>query len=512
MAAYETSAHDVQFSESREAFEAVAGFLGSREAMLLSHADLEKEVVTRGREVLRRLVQDHLRLRAMREAAEPMTGADGTVRTHLRSRTRPLMTVFGRVEVERIAVGTRGEESLFPLDAELNLPVEEHSHGVRERVANEAARGSFEDAVEAVTSSTGATVSKLQAERLVRLAANDFDAYYAARPQAEIRAIAGEIVALSTDGKGVVVRKEDLREQTRREAEKKPDSKLSKRLTKGEKRNRKRMATVAAVYTIQPFVRTPDDVVRELRPVEDATSRAARPKPRQKRVWASVKKDPREIIGEMFAEATRRDPERRHTWAVLVDGQQHQLTLVHDAAKQHGVEPIVVLDLIHALEYLWKASYCFHPEGTKEAEAWVTERLRALLEGKSSDVAAGIRRSATLRGLGEKEREAADKCADYFLKNKEYMRYDEYLAKGLPIATGVIEGACRHLVKDRMDLTGARWSLDGADAVLRLRALRSSGDFAAYWPFHLAQELARNHLSRYAPGSRRIVALSRTGS
>ena len=131
-------------------------------------------------------------------------------------------------------------------------------------------------------------------------------------------------------------------------------------------------------------------------------------------------------------------------------------------------------------------------------EDWVGSRLLNILQGYASSVAAGIRRSATLRGLTRQQREAADTCADYLLHHACYLRYHEYLAAGLPIATGVIEGACRHLVKDRMDLTGARWSLAGAEAVLRLRALRASGDFDEYWRFHEAQEYQRNHAALYA--------------
>jgi hypothetical protein len=158
----------------------------------------------------------------------------------------------------------------------------------------------------------------------------------------------------------------------------------------------------------------------------------------------------------------------------------------------------IVLDLIHVLEYLWKASLAFCDEGTRERDDWVSLRLLRVLKGHASHVAAGIRRSATLRGLTPEQREAADTCADYLLNHTPYVRYHEYLEAGLPIATGVIEGACRHLVKDRMELTGARWSLAGAEAVLRLRALRSSGDFEPYWRFHEAQEYQRNHAALYA--------------
>jgi hypothetical protein len=160
----------------------------------------------------------------------------------------------------------------------------------------------------------------------------------------------------------------------------------------------------------------------------------------------------------------------------------------------------IVLDIIHVLEYLWKATTVFNQEGTPQAEQWVDERFLEVLRGRSSQVAAGIRRSATLRGLTKAQRKAADTCASYLLKYQQYLHYSQYLDRGFPIATGVIEGACRYLVKDRMDITGARWGLLRAEAVLRLRALRASGDFEAYWSFHERCEYERNHVALYADG------------
>ena len=506
MAAYRQQAAEVEFSQSSATFDGLCEFLASAQALELDHTGLEQEVDRRGREVLRSLFQDHLSLRTRREEPRPVTGSDGVRRTHLRDESTPLMTIFGPVRVERTGVGARGCESLFPMDAELNLPPEAHSFGVRRRVATEAAKGSFDEAVEAVRGQTGAIVSKRQAEKLTAAAAHDFDAFYARRPSREVRAASNEIVVLTTDGKGIFVRQQDLREQTRRAAQT-SRHKLRKRLSKGEKRNRKRMATVASVYSVAPHVRTPADIVRELRPVHDVAG-TPRPKPSHKRTWASIAKESTQVISEVFDETAGRDPRREHQWAAVVDGNAPQREALEEEARRRQVNLVIVLDLIHALEYLWKAAYCFHADGTPEAEAWVTERLVALLEGKVSDVAAGIRRSATRRGLHAKSRKPVDKCADYFLTLKQYMKYDEYLAAGLPIASGVIEGACRHLVKDRMDITGARWSLAGAEAVLRIRAIRASGDFDRYWQFHLAQERERNHTSRYAEGLPRSAARS----
>ena len=194
----------------------------------------------------------------------------------------------------------------------------------------------------------------------------------------------------------------------------------------------------------------------------------------------------------------RRDPAQHRAWVVLVDGEPHQLARIQAAAARHQVSVTIVMDFMHVLEYLWEAAHSLAPDNAQTAETWVQERALKVLQGHAREVAAGMRRSATVRALSVKQRKAVDTCADYLLNRQSYLRYDVFLAQGFPIATGVIEGACRHLVKDRMDLTGARWRLKSAEAVLQLRALRSSGDFDAYWCFHKQQELQRNHLSRYA--------------
>jgi len=298
---------------------------------------------------------------------------------------------------------------------------------------------------------------------------------------------------MSEDGKGIVMRKEDLREGTKRAAERE-SRKLKTRLSPGEKRNRKRMATVAAVYSIERQVRTPESILG----AEGKKEKAPKARARHKRVWASVERTPAEVTEEVFQEARRRDPEGKRPWVMLVDGHEGQLEDIHAAIERHGVKLTLILDFIHVLEYLWKAAWCFFAPGCQEAEAWVGERALQILRGKASDVAAGMRRSATLRDLCQEERKGIDTCADYLVKYREMLRYDRYLAEGFPIATGVIEGACRHLVKDRMDITGARWRLRSAEAILKLRSLHSSGDTEAYWAFHKAEEQERNHLSRMA--------------
>ncbi len=157
----------------------------------------------------------------------------------------------------------------------------------------------------------------------------------------------------------------------------------------------------------------------------------------------------------------------------------------------------ILIDFVHVIEYLWKAAWSFHPEVDPAAEAWVRKHAATILDGNAARVAVTIRRAATNASLDRAQRAGADTCAKYLANKRAHLDYPTALNAGWPIATGVIEGACRHLVKDRMDLTGARWGLDGAETILKLRALRTNNDFDDYWTYHLAQELQRVHLSRY---------------
>lgn len=481
------------FDGAERALGALTERLQRAEARTMTHGQVEALIHHDGMDILRHLLQGYIALRGLGDVGPVVVDADGVRRTHKDVSTRRLESVFGEVAVTRIGYRMPGVESLFPLDAALNLPPELYSHGVQRRTAVLVAKTSFDEAVADISETTGASVPKRQAEQLAARAAVDFDDFYAER---EVAAQAGtaatsEILVITTDGKGVVMRQKDLRPATRKAAAKRKH-KLEKRISKGEKRNAKRMATVGAVYTVAKNQRTAEDIVHELRGTTPEP-RPKRPRPEHKRVWASIEKTPAQVIDAAFLEGLRRDPERKKTWVGLVDGNKPQIELLHAGATRYGLSLVILLDVIHVIEYLWRAARALHPETSKEAEQWVNERLLAILRGQSSSVAAGMRRSATKRHLAKEARKPIDTCANYLLKYRQYLRYDVALAAGFPIATGIIEGACRHVVKDRMDLTGARWSLAGAEAVLRLRSLRASHDFDDYWRFHEARERVSQH-------------------
>ena len=486
---------DQSFAAADRTYATMTSFLNSQEARALQHSDLERQLEGMGRELMRKLLHAHLDLRAPGAAAEPVRETDGITRTPTPVHERSVETIFGTVTVSRTGYRADGTASLHPLDGALNLPREKYSLEVRRRVAIEAAKSALAEGVATLEAFTGAHVPKRQFEQLVVRAAQDVDASYADRhTRARADPDTGPVLVLTVDGKGVVMRPEGLRDATRRAAAARATT-FTARLGRGRRLHAERMASVAAIYTIERFVRTPEEI---LPPPEMAGEGPTRPRPEHKRVWASLEPAPEDVITAMFDEAAHRDPTGQKRWVAVVDGNLPQLARIQQLAEERHVPVPIVVDFIHVAQYVWGAALAFFPDDRTHQDRWVRTHLLEILRGKASAVAGGLRRSATRRAMAPADRQPVDDCADYLLNNAPYLRYDQALAEGLPIASGVVEGACRHLVNDRMNLTGARWSLEGAEAVLRLRALRSSHDFDEYWAFHERQEYERNHAAHYA--------------
>jgi hypothetical protein len=482
------------FAASVKLVTALLAELQAPESAGLTASGLEQFVAGRGREVLRQLLQDHLNLRAAREehsAREhraPAVGADGITRTRVETgHRRGLATLSGTVQVTRCAWRRPGEGNLYPADAALSLPASRHSHALARLAALEAARGSFQAAHAAITGRCGPVIGKRQIEQAVVNAAGDIPAFYAGR--IPVPCTASTLLVISAGAKGIVMRPGALRPATARAAAR--QGRMRTRLTAGEKPNRKRMATLACVYDAEPAPRRPHDVIAP--PGGRHGSRKLRPRPKAKAKWlaGSVEHDPAEVIAAAFGQAEARDPARRRPWVVLVDGACHQLDLIRAEAARRGVAISIVIDFVHVLEYLWKAAWCLHAAADPAAGDWVAVKALAVLAGDSARVAAGITAEAEAAGLTRDQRHGAEACVRYLTSKQEFLRYDRALAAGWPIATGVIEGACRHPIGDRLDITGARWGLQGAEAILTLRAVISNGDFEEYWRFHLSREHQR---------------------
>jgi hypothetical protein len=466
-----------------------------------THSEVEAYLEEEGRELLRLLLQEQLASRGSGRVGDAVCGADGVVRSHKRDHLeRGYQSVFGRVQVERTGYGQRGVASLFPLDAQLNLPAQGYSHRLQKRVVRHAVKESFAEVVKDIEAETGVPIGKRQVEEIVAAAAYDFEAFYAQPLPAEIQrqAQSKPIQVLTFDGKGVVMRPEGLREGTRKKAEASPP-RSPRSFSHQAKVNRKRMATVAGIYHIDRQIRGPRTVARQFAPLRLIPhNQAAAPQPVAKRLWASLEKPMKAVIEASFEEGIRRDPTHQAEWVALVDGDATQIDYIKQAATKSGATVVIILDIIHVLEYLWKATNAlFDPEDANGA-GWVADRIEQLLQGQRSSLVRCLRRAAAVKELSPTQREPIEHCITYLTNHAPYLNYPHYLAKGYPIATGVIEGACRYVVKDRLEITGARWGLEGGEAVLKLRALYLNGDFDAYWTFHEQQEYQRHHQAKFS--------------
>lgn len=479
-----TSNNSDPFFDARIFLEGMIECLRTQKWLHAEHGEVEELIHKDGFELMRRLLQAHLNERSEQEPQFTSVYHDGHEHNQKRQMsTRHLSSLFGEVVVARKSYSVAGADSLFPQDGALNLSADQYSDGLRREIAFTVSEQSFDKSSESILRTTAGIVPKRQVGNVTRHLSQDFDEFYSCS-NVEVNDDSSLLV-LSCDGKGIVMRQSDLRPITQKAAAAAQQKKQT-RLSRGEKGNRKRMATAALVYDIPPHIRSAASIMgrEEKNPA---------PRHSNKRAWASVEKSSLRVIEEMFAEALRRDPEQRRKWVVVVDGHPIQLKQIRKVMKKQKIKATIVVDFIHVLEYLWKAAYCFFDETSQKAEDWVMVRALKILSGEASQVAAGIRRSCTKRKLNSQQRKKADLCSDYLLKKKPYLRYDNYLAEGYPIASGAIEGTCRYLIKDRMDITGARWGLQGAEAVLKLRAIITNNDFEEYFRFHKSKELNRNY-------------------
>ncbi len=462
--------------QARRAFQDMESWALCSEALRLPEHEVELELEKRSREIARLLLQAHINERGFGEVGEVLevhTGQSGHY--HKRSsRLDPkrVISIFGEVVVLRKPYVAEGCESIHPLDEELELPKRSFSWEMQRRIVEEAVRGPFEEAIESIERSTGNLVSKRTAEQVTVDAAKDFSDFYAQRsgPSSEV---VGPILVAAIDCKGVpMVKGEGLEHTPRR--------------NKGEKVNKKRMATVAAVYTQRKRIRTAEEVIESLFEHKGGGG-VQKSKPERKRVWASLEKSKEEVIEEVAEEMKARDREGKKRWVALTDGERAlQLRVLRLLPRA-----TLVLDFFHVLEKLWKAAYAFYEEGSKEAAEWVRKRAIMILEGKVSQVVKGMRQSATKRRFRGRRLKVVKEVSSYLYKNRQYMRYNEYLEQGFPIASGVVEGACKNLIKDRMERSGMRWQLRGAEAMLKLRAIKLSGDMEEYWKYHIEQDHRR---------------------
>lgn len=435
--------------------------------------------------------------------------------------TRRYLSIFGELQIARYVYAVReGQKAEYvPLDARLGLPAGENSYVLEEWQQRLCVKDAFGQSVEDLKAILGQGVSVRTAEGMNRSMAAHADAYRLAQPVPPA-AEEAELLVVTGDGKGVVMRRplaEELREATegtgepapkriavpaggREDPRRLPAAAVAGETAKKTRNGKKQMACVGAVYTIDRFVRTTDEVL------DDMARRARtknRPRPQHKRVWAEMTRilegeavSGREwLFCSLAVECKQRDPERKKTLICLLDGERS----LWDMQRFWFGRAVGILDIFHVSERIWEVAHCFHARESDGAGQFATHHLRMILDGKVSYVLRNLRRllKEQEKELGSEKRKTLNEAITYFENNQEHMRYDEYLAAGYPIGSGVAEGACRHLVKDRLELTGMRWERKGAQSMLHLRAIYLNGEWDQFVNYRIAKEQA----ALYGPGT-----------
>jgi hypothetical protein len=397
---------------------------------------------------------------------------------------RRYVSIFGEVAITRAVYGSREGQRIerVPLDERLGLPEGDFSYVLEDWTQRLCLKESFAEAGQSLEMLLGLRLGTRALEQINRVVASyapSFRDTWEPPPACE----EGPLLVVTADGKGVPMRRPEAGDGPR----------PHHRRTEGEKANKKRMACAGAVYSIEPFVRRAEDIIDEVLREEKAEER---PRPQHKHVWAELTRqveDQPPVTAKEGAvlPAGRRaggpQPRARPTVICLMDGER----ALWDAQAVYFPEAVGALDLFHVLERLWAVAHCFHKEGSDESKEFVEQRLRDLLQGRVGYVISGLRKRSQGERLSGQRRRVIRSAVEYLENNKAHMRYDEYLAAGYPIGSGVAEGACRHLVKDRMEQTGMRWTMEGAQAMLHVRALYLNGQWEGFLEHRVEQEQTR---------------------
>jgi hypothetical protein len=459
---------------ARDLFNRLERQLCANVALKQSLDTVEKTVETDGREMLRLLLQEHILHRGNGDVGETIITAQKRLLNRKRLDTRAVTTLVGDIHIQRMAYYGANHQAVHPLDEVLQLPRRGYSYELQRRMIMMAVLGPFEEAATMVLKTMGQQIPKRSIEEILIDASVDFDTFYAQRTA--LYANHGDpIVVAAVDCKGIPMVKAELADKPVRRG-------------KGQKAQKKKMATVAAVFTQQPFVRTAQEVVDNLfRSSEPKEKHRREIRCHDKRVWASLIAGKDAVIAEVVMEVARRNPRHNKVVVAVTDGER----ALQQRIPRHLKSVTLILDLAHVLEKLWAVAHLFHPEGSIEAQMFVRQRTLWVLQGKVGQVVKGLRSMMTRRKMKGPARKLLINTTRYLYKNRTRMRYHHYMAKGLPIASGAVEGACKNLINDRMERSGMRWTRRMAEAMVKMRALYLSGDLDEYWDYHVEKEQQR---------------------
>lgn len=444
-----------------------------------------------GRILFQRVVANH----GNGEKGQSIQIASGEQLPRHGTKAKKYHSIFGPITIERAYYWKLGSKGICPLDAKLNLPHNSQSYLLQKWVQSGVADNPYEQASQGLSELLNLNLAPSEQQLISRKAAQLHPNYY---KQKKMQESDGEILVATADCKGVAMVPSERPSQ--------PKGNLSTRRGKGEKKKGLRKdAVVTSDYSFNPGPRRPDELIEGLMKVN---SNETSPSTRKNKLSRTRKREPlnkqvsacmfgkQQAISDLADRLSQRDPSEIRPVFVLLDGEKALKNRIEtEFAKRNWGSRIAgyCLDIIHALEYLWDASTALHGEKNPKRSQWVHRQTLALLDGRVGRVIGGLKQILNKRDsyLKKSQTQALKKVITYFENHKDMMRYDEYLKRGFPIATGIIEGACGSLVKDRTDRSGMKWTKAGAQAVLNLRALKRNGDWEAYWLYYMESERQR---------------------
>ncbi len=461
--------------EIRAELNTLIEFVTSEQALTATADQIERGLFRRLLRLGAKLLTLFFVMRSQASSREPLHTKDGQQLPYHRESKRNYVSIFGKIEIWRPYFYRVGVGGARPLDAELSLGQDSYSDLVRDICEYLGVYSIYHKTTEFLERLLDLRLSTRVMQQVIASDAADVETYYAQKP-APAADEEAEVLVIQADGKGVPI----ILEQP---------AKQEVRLGKGQKRGHKKEAVVTTAYTITATPRTPQEVVEsffDLESQETDNPVKSRPSPQNKHIWATLDgKDA--ALDRLAKQVTSRDGPHIQYRVALCDGCEALQTRL--SARFHDFTQI--LDFIYANEYLWDVANTLLGETNEQRLPWMVKRTTQLLTGQAIQLIDEFRERAKAPKTTAAQVRQLLKTAGYFERNLPYMDYDVYLANGWPIASGVIEGACRHFVKDRFELSGMRWTQDGAEHLLRLRAVAENDDWDAYHHFRRRQRHMR---------------------
>jgi hypothetical protein len=461
---------DAKILEARDEFNGILEFVITDAAGAEIH-QVEKEIFRRLLRLGRRLLEVFLFSAGSGKAGPVIESPDGSIMRYQRKKVRQYLSIFGRVAISRAYYLGDDGRGFFPLDAQLNLPKRMYSYVLQQWMSGQAVEATYESAARWIEKVLGIDLAHRPVERVVSdmtKGAREFIESLEPPPQEE----EGSILVETMDRKGIPMCK--------------PDSHLVKT---PDKPGKKKMALVTATVSVDPHERPAVEEIADRllneKPKKQRSRKFGRAKPHHKRIIASLTQEGSTVMNRAQEAAMNRMGPDTGLRAVVADGEKSLWNFADDLFPDW----IQVLDIIHVRDKLWLAAHLHHKKESSDAREYVRERLVALFTGQVDLIIEDLSIALEDGSLSPSKAETLRrKVLGYFVNNRDRMQYDKYLAMGLPIGSGLIEGTCKNLINDRMERSGMRWSQQGAEAIVRLRGLFLTDLWESFWTFRIERE------------------------